>query len=207
MSFACIARAYDDHDFQVWNTDFGEIKLNKKTKLIYEQEFRWGNNASQFFYQHYDLGLFYDVTKWLNVGVGYRHILDLVNNHFKPDYDPYLTATLSGEIKGFKLEDRSRMEYNDFDYKTDFWRYRNKFTVKLPWKFTKFEIQPVFSEEGLMVFGRPSTQFNQNRFTAGLAFNIIKNMKGEVYYMLQSFKSSGKWVDANVLGTKIKMSF
>jgi len=37
--------------------------------------------------------------------------------------------------------------------------------------------------------------------------NLTENIKGEIYYMLQSAKSSGKWVDTNVLGTKIKIAF
>lgn len=199
--------AYDDHDFQVWNTDYEEFKVNDKTKIVLEEEFRWGNNAQQFFYQHYDAGVFYDLLKWLNVGGGYRQIYDLVNGSFEPCYEPYLTATLMGDFKGFKLDDRNRMEYNDFDYKIDFWRYRNKLTLKFPWKFTKMEIQPYVSEEMFIIFGRPSWQFNQNRFSAGFDMTIIKNLKVGIYYMLQSSKSAGIWKDANVLGTKIKLTF
>jgi hypothetical protein len=149
--------AYDDGDFQIWNTDYEEIKLNGKSKLVFEEEFRWGNNASEFYYQHYDVGFFYDFTKWFNAGGGYRQIYELYKGKFRPDNDPYLTATLSGELSDFKFDDRSRMEYNDFDYKMDFWRYRNKLTLKFPWKFTKLQIQPVVSDEIFIVFGRPST--------------------------------------------------
>ncbi|MBU1997933.1 MAG: DUF2490 domain-containing protein, partial [Candidatus Omnitrophica bacterium] len=91
--------------------------------------------------------------------------------------------------------------------KMDFWRYRNKFTLKLPWKFTRFEIQPIVSDEIIIVFGRPSTQLNQNRLSAELGFNVFKNLKAEIYYMLQSSKSSDMWKDVNVLGTKLKLVF
>jgi hypothetical protein len=199
--------AYDDHDFQIWNTDSEEFKINKKTKIVLEQEFRWGDNATEFYYQHYDAGIFYDFTKWLNAGGGYRQIYELYKQKFRPDNDPYLTLTLLGELKGFKLDNRSRMEFNDFDYKTDFWRYRNKTTLKFPWKFTKLEIQPFVSEEVFVVFGGLPAKFNQNRLSAGLGFNIIKHVKGEVYYMLQSARWNSTWKESNVLGTKIKISF
>jgi hypothetical protein len=68
------------------------------------------------------------------------------------------------------------------------------------------EIQPNVSDEILIGFGQ-TNQFNQNRFSTGLAMNLTKNLKAEIYYMLQSSKSSGKWVDANVLGTKLKLAF
>jgi hypothetical protein len=98
------------------------------------------------------------------------------------------------------------MEYRHFDYQTDSWRYRNKLTMKLPWKFTRIEIQPYLADEIFVGFGGIS-QFNQNRFSSGLLMNLTKNIKAEIYYMLQSTKGSGKWLDANVLGTKLRVLF
>jgi hypothetical protein len=198
--------AYDDGDFQVWNTDVEELKINKNAKIAFEQEFRWGNNAGEFYYQHYDVGFFYDLQKWLNIGGGYRQVYELKKGKFKLENEPYVTATLSWGLKGFKFDDRSRMEYRHFDYQEDSWRYRNKVTLKLPWKFTKLEIQPYLSDEIFVSFGSIN-QFNQNRFSAGTAMSIAKNIKAEIYYMLQTTKGSGKWVDINVLGTKLKIVF
>jgi len=206
--FFCLAHtvfAYDDGDFQVWNTDSEELKINKDTKLVVEEEFRWGGNAKDFYYQHYDLGIFYDLLEYLNVGVGYRHILSKTSGKFLVENEPYITATLFWDISGFKFDDRSRLEYNHFDYKKDTWTYRNKFTVKAPWKFTKFEIQPYLSDEIFVLFDNSQT-LNKNRFSAGLGMQLAKNLKAELYYMLQSSKST-QWTDANILGTKLKLSF
>ncbi|MDP2923488.1 MAG: DUF2490 domain-containing protein [Candidatus Omnitrophota bacterium] len=198
--------AYDDGDFQVWNTDVEELKINNDAKIALEEEFRWGDNASEFYYQHYDVGFFYNLKKYLNIGGGYRHIYELKKGKFMVENEPYVTANLLWDLLGFKFDDRSRMEYRHFDYQTDSWRYRNKITAKLPWKFTRIEIQPYLSDEIFVGFGTIS-EFNQNRFSSGLAMNLTKNVKAEIYYMLQSTKSSGKWVDANVLGTKLKIAF
>jgi len=198
--------AYDDHDFQVWNTDTEEFKINKDSKIAFEEEFRWGNNADDFYYHHYDVGFFYNLKKYLNIGGGYRHVYELKKGKFKLENEPYVTATLLWDLKGFKVEDRSRLEYRHFDYQADSWRYRNKVTLKLPWKFTRLEIQPYFSDEIFIGFSKID-ELNQNRFSSGLGMNLTKNLKAEIYYMLQSAKSSGKWVDTNVLGTKIKITF
>ncbi|MDD4955261.1 MAG: DUF2490 domain-containing protein [Candidatus Omnitrophica bacterium] len=198
--------AYDDGDFQVWNTDAEELKINKDLKFALEEEFRWGNNASEFYYQHYDAGIFYSLRDWLNIGAGYRHVYELKKDEFKLENEPYVTATLLWDIKGFKFDDRNRLEYCHFDYQDDSWRYRNKVTVKLPWKFTRMEIQPYVSDEIFVGFGSTS-EFSRNRFSSGLAINLTKNLKAEVYYMLQSTKSSDNWVDANVFGTKLKLAF
>ena len=67
------AYAYDNHDFQVWNTDGQEFKPNKFFKITTEEEFRWGNNASEFYYQHYDIGYAYLFNKYFNFGGGLRY--------------------------------------------------------------------------------------------------------------------------------------
>ncbi|MDO8662501.1 MAG: DUF2490 domain-containing protein [Candidatus Omnitrophota bacterium] len=200
------AYAYDSGDFQVWNTDVEELKVNHKTKIALEEEFRWGDNASEFFYQHYDFGLFYDLNKYLNIGGGYRQIYELKSGNFKPEEAPYLTATLFGDWKGFKFDDRSRLEYRHFSYQADGWRYRNKFTLKFPWKFTKLGLQPYLSDEMLIVFG-VINQFNENRFSSGLSVNLTKNIKAELYYMLRTVKGTDTWIDGNVLGAKLKVAF
>jgi len=199
------AHAYDDGDFQVWNTDSEEFKINNATKMVLEQEFRWGGSARDFYYQHYDLGFFYNLQKYLNVGTGYRHVLSKSRDKFLVENEPYITATLLWDIAGFKFDDRNRLEYQHFDYKDDTWRYRNKFTVKLPGKFTKFEIQPYLADEIFILFD-DSQRLNQNRASAGLGMALTKNLKAEIYYMLQSSKSV-KWTETNVLGTKLKLAF
>jgi len=197
--------AYKDGDFQVWNTDTEEFKINNDTKMVLEQEFRWGGSAKDFYYQHYDLGFFYNLQKYLNVGAGYRHVLSKSKGKFLLENEPYITATLLWDIAGFKFDDRNRLEYQHFDYKDDTWRYRNKFTVKLSWKFTKFDIQPYLSDEIFVLFD-DSQRLNQNRASAGLGMTLTKNLKAEIYYMLQSSKSV-KWTQTNVLGTKLKLAF
>lgn len=207
LAVSSLAYAYDDGDIQIWNTDIEEFKINKNVKVALEEEFRWGDNAGEFFYQHYDAGIFRTLNKYWNIGVGYRHIYELKSGDFKMENAPYVTATLFLEKQGFLFDSRSRLEYRHFDYQTDSWRYRNKFTLKFPWKFTKIQLQPYLGDEILIGFGNGTNEFNQNRFSAGVGMNLYKSLKGEVYYMLVSTKSSGRWNDANVLGTKFKISF
>lgn len=206
LIITAMAYAYDDGDFQIWNTDVEEMKINDNSKIVFEQEFRLGDNADEFFYQHYDIGFFYNLKKYLNVGAGYRYIYEAKKRRFRLEREPYVTLSLLWDSKGFKFEDRSRMEYRNFQYQADAWRYRNKLSMKFPRKYTKMEIQPYVSDE--MLFSLSATnQLNQNRASAGIGMNLTKNVKAEIYYMLQTMKSSGKWIDANVLGTKLKIAF
>ena len=198
--------AYDDGDFQVWNTETEDFKINDEAKIAFEQEFRWGGSAKEFYYQHYDMGFFYSLQKYLQVGGGYRHVLSKSKDKFLVENQPYVALTFFSQLAGFKYDDRSRLEYNHFDYKDDTWKYRNKLTVKAPWKFTALQIQPFAADEIFILFD-DGQRLNENRASVGLAMDIIKNLKGEIYYMFRSVKSGTRWIDANVLGTKLKLAF
>lgn len=201
------AYSYDDGDFQVWITEAEEFKINDVSKITIEEEQRFGDDASEFYYQHYDGGFTYDVNKHFVVSLNYRQIYAKAKTHskFKEENQPYAYVTAKCDLRGFKLEDRNRFEYRHFDYQGDSWRYRNKFTVKLPWKFSAFEIQPYLADEIFLDLN--GIDFNRNRYSCGCGFTIIKNLKGELFYLLQSAKSNGGWAQTNVLGTKIKISF
>jgi hypothetical protein len=205
LSFG-LACAYDNHDFQVWNTDTEEFKINDNSKVGFEQELRWGDNANQFFYQHYDIGYYYKLKKWLQLGAGYRQVLELKSGKWKGENQPFVTGTVYWNFAGCAMDSRSRLEYKHYVYQHDSWTYRNKFTMKLPWKFTNLEIQPYISEEPFVKFASWSG-FNQNRLSGGLTMKIFKNLTGDIYYMLQSSKSAGVWKENNVLGTKFKLTF
>lgn len=198
---------YENGDFQIWNTEIQEFKVNKELKVAFDEEFRWGENASELYYWHFDAGLFYDINKYLNFGGGWREIYGLVKGKFHPESAPYGTVTLSLDVLGFKFDDRNRLEGHDYDYKDDAITYRNKLGVKLPWKFTSIDIQPYASEEIFVSFGGASRGFNQNRFSSGFSIKIIENLKAELYYMLQSSKPSKNWINSNILGTKLKLVF
>lgn len=202
--------AYDDDDgaFQVWLTTAQEFKVAKdKLKIALEEEFRWGDDAREFYYQHYDLGMAYALSKNWDIGGGYRQVYELNNKgKFKEENEPYIIATLKLSLGKFSFNSRNRFEYRHFDYKADSGRYRNKFTLKYPLKVAKFEVQPFVSDEIFFGFGG-TNQFNQNRFTSGLGFDIIKNIKGEIYYMLVTVKRPTGWYDSNVLGIKVRMVF
>jgi hypothetical protein len=63
--------------------------------------------------------------------------------------------------------------------------------------------QDVKNSLGIRVsLGWLSQRLNTNRFSAGSGLKITKNLKGEIYYILQDIINSGKWIAVNVLGTK-----
>ncbi|MDD5437110.1 MAG: DUF2490 domain-containing protein [Candidatus Omnitrophica bacterium] len=198
--------AYEDGDFQIWHTEGQDVNLKKGAKLLVEEEFRYGDSAGELYYQHYDVGLAYDVNKYLTTSINYRQIYEGEKGKFKPEYEPHLNITPKCELYGFKIEDRNRFALKLYDDKReDIVQYRNRLLVRAPWKFTPLGIQPYVSDEVFVKLNNAA--WNRNRFAVGVTLDLLKNIKGDIYYMLQSTKKPGRWTDANILGLKLKALF
>jgi hypothetical protein len=208
VALTCInAHAYDNGDFQIWNTDYEDVKVYKNVNLSMEQEFRYGKNASELYYQHYDFGAVFSFDKMLDLGFSYRQVFERLHNQkWREEDQPNINAILKFDLWKFKIDDRNRLEYRHFRYKDDSVRYRNKFTIKLPLEFKKIKFSPYSGDE--MFVSSDSTGFNENRFSSGVEFELTKNAKFDTYYMFKENRIKGnKWNNANVLGMKVRITF
>jgi hypothetical protein len=201
------AHAYDNGDFQIWNTDYEDVKVYKNVKLSMEQEFRYGKNASELYYQHYDFGTVFTFDKMLDLGFFYRLVYERLHDQkWREEDEPNVDATLKFDLWKFKVDDRNRLEYRHFRYKNDSVRYRNRFTIKFPLEFKKIKFSPYSCDE--MFISSDSTGFNENRLSSGVEFELTKYAKFDMYYMFKENRiKNNKWNNTNVLGMKIKIAF
>lgn len=200
--------AFDDGDFQYWNTESASWKIDDNWRINLEQEFRWGDDAGNPYYRHTDLGAAYSgFADWLDLGLNYRHINEEKSDDWKTENRPHLNATVKFNLGEFKLSNRGRFEYRNREDADNFWQYRNKLSIKCPLKMTELEIQPYLADETFTNFD--SEEMSRNRLYSGFSLKIWKNLAGDIYYVWQRSKSSssGKWSDVYVLGTKLKLSF
>ena len=202
----CGAYAYNSGDFQIWNTNNQEVAIGKGTKLATEQEFRYGNNGGDIFYQHYDWGFAYAFDKLLELAFGYRLVYEKPKMKWMEEDEPYTNITAKLDIWKFKFEDRNRIEYRHFRFAPDQARYRNRFMLKYPIDFKKIIIAPYISDE--IFVSSNGSGFNQNRLQTGIELGLTKYVKIDISYMSQQIRGlNDKWNEANVLWLKSKISF
>lgn len=206
VSTCLSAYAYDSGDFQIWHTDYEDIKIYKNVKFSMEQEYRFGENASELYYQHYEFGFVYSFDKRLDLSFCYRQIFERYKKKWREEDMPNANATIKLDLWKFKFEDRNRLEFKHYRFREDFLRYRNKFLLKFPVDFARIKILPYLSDE--IFVSSNATGYNENRFSSGLEFELTKYVKTDFYYMLKNNRiKDDKWSCANVLGTKIKIVF
>jgi hypothetical protein len=194
-------------DFQFWSDTRASVNLNKNWEATFEEEMKLGGNAGHFYYHHSDVGFVYKgLADWLSVGFNYKQVYEKdAAGKWREEHRPHLNATLTGKLFGLDVSDRSRLEYRDREIQRDIWRYRNKITVKLPIELTRFRLQPYFADE--VFLNLAGERFDRDRFWSGFFIDLTKNIKGEIYYMLELAKSGANWKDTNVLGISLKVAF
>lgn len=202
-----VCLAFSDGDLQYWSTADFSFEMNEDWKVNLQEELRLGNGAGNLYYHHSDVGFVYrGLGDWIDLGFNYRQVVEKDSDDTcRPENRPHLNLTLKGKLFDLLVSDRSRVEYRDRDNKDDLWRYRNKLTVKFPFTLTEFKLQPYVADE--VFIECDSRDFNKNRIYAGFDFNLTKDLKGGIFYMLQSTRGNGRWNDLNVIGTKLKFSF
>ncbi len=201
-----IADAFDNGDFQIWNTNAQELTIGKSTKFKMEEEFRYGNGGGDIFYQHYDWGFGWAFDKALGIDLGYRLVLEKPKKKWMESDEPYVNITPKFSLWKLHFEDRNRIEYRHFRFAHDHIRYRNKLAVKYPFDFKKIEIAPYVAEE--IFVSSNGRGFNQNRLEQGIEFGLTKYVKMHIAYMHQSMRGKGnKWSKANVLWLKARIMF
>ena len=206
FSVAGSAAAYDRGDFQIWNTDYEDIKVYKGVRLSMEQEFRYGENASELYYQHYDWGVVFGFDRILDLGFFYRQVFDRYKKKWREEDMPNVNATIKFDLWKFKFDDRNRLEYRHYRYRDDSLRYRNRFSLKYPFDFKRIKISPYAADE--IFVSSNGTGYNENRFSAGAELEFTKYARFDLHYMLKENRlKDDKWTWANVLGTKIKIAF
>ncbi len=204
---ALCAFAFENGDWQFWNTYGADAKLGEKVTLKGENELRFGDGMGELYYDHIDTGIYYKATDWLDLGINYRHIWEKKARYkWAEEYRPHFNGVFKWQWWDLEFKDRNRVELRIRDGKEDKWRYRNKLTMSYPVEIKDIEVAPYVADEIFVDFH--GTRLNRNRLYGGVQIKLYKHIKADIFYLWQTSKDKpGKWTGYNVLGAKLKAVF
>ncbi len=205
LSTPCFA--FDDEGFQYWSGASTSFDITKDWSGKFEEEFRFGNDGGNLYYNHSDLGfVFSGLTDWLDLGLNYRQVFEKDSkSEWRQENRPHFNITFKGKLFDFDLSTRSRFEFRDRENKDDVWRYRNKITVKFPFELTELKLKSYLADEVFVTLNDDNV--DRNRLYSGFSLDLFENMKASFFYLWQSSRSSREWKDIHVLGTSFKILF
>jgi len=185
-------------DLEYWQTHVFSADINKDFTFTVSQELRFGRDNGNPYLHNVDLGIVYkSLAEWLDLGLNFKKEYEKDSSgKFRHENRPNLNITVKGKLFDLPFSNRSRLAWRDFETKEEVWRYRNKSTIKLPFKLTKLNLQPYVAEEWFVNLGE--NNINQN---------LAKNINGNIFYMWKTSKTSGGWINTNVIGTQFKFLF
>lgn len=198
-----IKSASAGNDWEYWSNFEVSGTIDNNLALKIKVEPRYSNDCSDHYYTSFQFGLDWKLEEWLVVSPYYEHVDNKKNGDWQVEERPFLDVTGKWKLYKLSFSDRNRLEYR-IKENDEFFRYRNKLTVKLP-KLTRLEIQPSVAEELFYDFGED--KLNKNRIYTGLEFPIVKTIGAGIYYIFENRKKDNDWTTVNVLRTVLKYKF
>jgi hypothetical protein len=212
------AKTNADHDWQFWTHERANIKITDKVVGTVGAMFRFGDDMSDLWYQHYDAGVIFKTTTWLNIMANYR--LKMVDADISPSFkgddwinihNPSLNFIFSHKLGKVKLKNNCRFSYWDYDDefgRDDLMYYRNIFMVAGP-AWTKAKISPYIQED--FFFSTNNGQVDRNRLSTGVLVGKWKVVTPKLYVMWQAFNPNGLGDGDNkdnyIAGLDFKLTF
>ena len=74
LFYANDVEAYDNNDYQSWQTLAAQWQINDKLQFGLQDEFRIGKNSTDFYYNHVQLDLLGEISDHISLGAGFRYI-------------------------------------------------------------------------------------------------------------------------------------
>lgn len=190
-----------DGDWQLWTHERASIKIAEKTAISVGAMYRFGDDMSDLWYQHYDAGIVFKASKWLSIMPQYR--LKMVNldkfsgSKWLDINNTSLNFIFSKKVGKVALKNNCRFSY--WDYEKDFNRkdllyYRNILMMVGP-ALTKTKIKPYIQED--FFFNTDIDKVDRNRLSAGFLACKWKKVTPRFYMMWQAFNKNGLWENSN----------
>ena len=197
-----VCHASDVKNFQHWNSEGVHIKLSTDWAFEIREEFRLEDNGGSLYQYFTETGLIYLFREYLDFSMNYRHIKNKKDEDWMTEYRPHINGTIKIKWHDFIVGDRNRIEFRKFENGNHSWQWRNKLSIQLPFGWTRLKIQPYVSNEVFIDFDK--NEFNQNRLYFGSKLTFFKHLRGDLFYMCQSIKSTG-WKDNHIIGTNLRI--
>ena len=85
------------------------------------------------------------------------------------------------------------------------WRYHTRLEISRPINILSTSITPFVAEE--IYYDFALEKLNQNRLDIGLSKELFEHLKPKIFYRLRSKYTESEWVNANIIGTALSISF
>ncbi len=203
LPIGLVAKLNGPNDFQIWNHDTLEKKINELFDVRLESEFRWGDDATELWLVLVEGYLVYHHRKYLNIASGYRQTWVKGPKKWRTIFIPTFDLTLQTYGLKWHLSNRNRVQLLFPEHHSLELVYRNKTVWTSPWEWTQLKLKPFLGNE---LFFAEKKGFFENRFDVGFHLPIVHPLTGKLYYRLITVDRE-HWINIHVLAIDLHLKF
>ena len=207
LLFTSIASAQTEEDELDWlyvNRNTVELGLTERTTLLLGATFTFEDNMGEYFNNSAKVGVKYKATDWLDVGFGHSYLYRRkYAGVWKKEDKLYGMIAPHVELGGWKVNNRSLLEYGDRKGRDPLFKLRSKFNVVSPFKLTSLKLNPYASKE-LFVLERRGLYKRRDEFGVQLPF-FSDDVYLRAFYMDEHTYIIGE--DIHHFGTTLNFKF
>ncbi len=184
-----------DSDFQVWNETTFSIPFIRGTEkakpvdrvsLLLLGTVRLGQNRLYPVDRRIGAGIDVRINKYFTFSPTYLYrYSEAVRDRGSFEHRIRFDLTAEKKFKHFSLRDRNRVEYRMQHSRSDFVRYRNKVSLRVPVKKDEKEIfAPFVANE--FFYSSADKSWSSNEFSAGIGLKLRQNTSAEFFYVYRT---------------------
>lgn len=174
-----------------------KAKLKDDWFLLSRSNLASRNTNDDWFFGYAGASLGYQWNDVLSLRLGYRYSGIKLAGEWQYENRPFLEAYAAKVFEGFRLTNRSRIEWRFFDHRDDDVRLRNEVTVTAPWRLTALGLRPYLEEE--FFYSTDKQRFEANWLGGGLSWKAAKGVKLKAGYRWNRFRVGNNWKDRDTL--------
>jgi hypothetical protein len=194
--------AYEDGDWQFWNSEIVQGNLTDTTSAKISGEWRFGDNMKELYYYHTEMGLSFKLNETFSIAPNYRQVYSLsTNKRWVEERMPNLEFFNTFSLQELKFANRFRIEYRNKMTSEDTWRFREKLTWNFPCRIK--EMKPYLADE--IYYEDEPGDFNRNWVILGVKFPLMEKCEADIFYNWERSKSGEEWKDSNILNMYLKV--
>jgi hypothetical protein len=205
--FCGISSASAESDSAYWSEMSVEGPITERLSASVASKYRWNEDAKEHYYTATEIELNYEMSSWLDAGLGYKEVFKRKKNAWEQENRPYAQIAVKGKLHEWKIKNRVRAEHREKQGEAVHYRFRNKLTLKTPWKWTSLQINPFVADE-VFIDTAQGEDFNENRFYAGVGMKLAERLWLDLSYLYNIETKNREWSErVNAIVTELAVKF
>ncbi|WP_346860344.1 DUF2490 domain-containing protein [uncultured Draconibacterium sp.] len=199
-----ITASAQEREFTLWNKNDVSVSPWEKISLDVSEKIHYSTQRNSVDLKYAELFVDYELKKWIEFGVGFRHTkVNLQNGNWSDENRPMMVLNLSTDVHKFELSFSNRIEYRSFKTFNNHFRHRQALTFDFP-NLTEWGMQFYVTEESFLKLNGAGTHLA--RIYTGLKAIDQKHFDLKFYYSLQKMKVLSSWYTSDIIGLNLGFS-